>query len=151
MTVLSQAGKTVTGLGECQWLYCDRLVVQGYKPWWGLMTNDYCHRLMIEGHWPWWMLVVRLRLYCHRLVIQDYRPWWVLVTSGCTITAGDTVLPILVSVSNCLLCCCRLVIQGYKRALVKEDLWTLNKEDTSAAVKELYDEHWQAQVRKIQK
>ena len=45
----------------------------------------------------------------------------------------------------------RLVILGYKRALVREDLWSLNAEDTSAAVKERYEKHWQAQVVKIKR
>ena len=40
----------------------------------------------------------------------------------------------------------RLVIQGYKRALVRSDLWSLNAEDTSASVKELYEKHWQKQL-----
>ncbi|XP_070185918.1 multidrug resistance-associated protein 1-like isoform X2 [Littorina saxatilis] len=44
-----------------------------------------------------------------------------------------------------------LVILGYKRPLVREDLWSLNTEDTSAAVKEKYEKHWQAQVTKIKR
>ena len=45
----------------------------------------------------------------------------------------------------------RLIIKGYKRALVRDDLWSLNAEDTSSAVKERYEKHWQAQVNKIKR
>ncbi|XP_025086070.1 multidrug resistance-associated protein 1-like isoform X1 [Pomacea canaliculata] len=41
-----------------------------------------------------------------------------------------------------------LVIKGFKRALVRSDLWSLNKEDTSAEVQRVFDKHWQAQPRK---
>ncbi|XP_076459189.1 multidrug resistance-associated protein 1-like [Babylonia areolata] len=39
-----------------------------------------------------------------------------------------------------------MVVRGYKQALVREDLWSLNPEDTSAAVKERYEKYWQAQL-----
>ncbi|KAL8573180.1 hypothetical protein ACOMHN_036165 [Nucella lapillus] len=42
-----------------------------------------------------------------------------------------------------------LVITGYKRALERADLWSLNKEDTSAAVKAIFMKHWNAQIHKI--
>ncbi|XP_076439591.1 multidrug resistance-associated protein 1-like [Babylonia areolata] len=44
-----------------------------------------------------------------------------------------------------------LVIMGYKRALERSDLWSLNKEDTSASVKAIYDKHWTAQVNKTKR
>ncbi|KAL8585023.1 hypothetical protein ACOMHN_043659 [Nucella lapillus] len=39
-----------------------------------------------------------------------------------------------------------MVVKGYKQALVRADLWSLNAEDTTAAVKQLYEKYWQAQV-----
>ncbi|KAK7506164.1 hypothetical protein BaRGS_00002276, partial [Batillaria attramentaria] len=44
-----------------------------------------------------------------------------------------------------------LVILGYKRALVRSDLWSLNKEDTTASVQAVYDKHWNAQIVKGRK
>lgn len=57
----------------------------------------------------------------------------------------------LLKVNMCCFFIDRLVILGYKRPLVREDLWSLNTEDTSAAVKEKYEKHWQAQVTKIKR
>ncbi|KAJ8319362.1 hypothetical protein KUTeg_004453 [Tegillarca granosa] len=41
-----------------------------------------------------------------------------------------------------------LVVQGYKRALVRDDLWSLNEEDKSSTVVPKFEKHWDCEVAK---
>ena len=45
----------------------------------------------------------------------------------------------------------RLVIKGYRRDLVHEDLWTLNKRDMSKHVSMLFEREWQQEMLKYQR
>ncbi|KAK2187609.1 hypothetical protein NP493_160g03030 [Ridgeia piscesae] len=44
-----------------------------------------------------------------------------------------------------------LVVKGYRRDLVHEDLWTLNKRDTSKHVSNLFEREWQQEMLKYQR
>ena len=41
-----------------------------------------------------------------------------------------------------------MIIKGYKKPLVKEDLWLMNKEDTSEVVVPRFEKQWKKQCLK---
>ena len=44
--------------------------------------------------------------------------------------------------------CCSLIVKGYKKALEREDLWSLNECDTSGAVVPQFEKHWNTELIK---
>ena len=47
--------------------------------------------------------------------------------------------------------CCRMVVTGYKKSLVREDLWHLNPEDRSQSVVPKFEIQWNKEVLKSQR